>query len=704
MSASKRRRSRSPKASRVIPRNSGHEKALVFAPHGRDAHLAVALLSEAGLAARACPDVWLLTDALGPNVTFVVMSEESMRSVDVTTLQAWVNAQPAWSDLPFIVFTQRGGGPESNPSAARLADVLGNITFLERPFHPTTFASMARTAHKARLRQYEARDRLEELHESREKLATAMQAGHLGSWSLDMETQTLVTSPLCRKIYGLAEDGAFSYPQLLALIHPEDLPGMRQAAQHSVDSGDDYDIEYRIIWPDKTIHWVHVNGRTLKDAFGRTRSLVGVAMDVTDRKRAEDSLRQSNEWLERRVAERTVELERSHAKVLAEIHQREQIEDQLRQAQKMEVIGQLTGGVAHDFNNLLMAVLSNLDLLRKHTHNDARAGRLIEGATQGARRGAALTQRLLAFARRQSLTVEPVSIGSLVEGMRSLLERSLGSEIGLAFKLAEGLPMALIDSNQVELALLNLVVNARDAMPEGGAVTISADSVRIERQDDLAPGWYVRLSVADTGVGMDAETLERAIEPFFSTKELGKGTGLGLSMIHGLAVQLNGALRLTSRPGKGTRADLFLPATTALAEAAPPAEDQAEIEPATPARILLVDDDILIAMSTVDMLEDLGHHVIEANSGASALEALRANGGVDLMITDFAMPGMNGAQLAEAVRKLKPDLPILLATGYAELPKGASLDLPRLGKPYSQRELAREIDRLLGGVRGQTAH
>ncbi len=664
----------------------------------------MALLHEAGIPAAACPDLASLVAGLGWNVTLVVMSEESMRGADVAPLRSWVDAQAAWSDLPFIVLTQRGGGPENNPSSARLADMLGNITFLERPFHPTTFASMARTAQKARLRQYEARDRLEELHESQEKLATAMLAANLGSWSIDIDTETLVTSPLCRQIYGLREEDAFTYPQLLAMIHPDDLGQMQAAVDRSIRGGEDYNIEYRTVWPDGSLHWVQVNGRVLKDPAGATRGLVGVAMDITDRKEAEASLRQSNEWLERRVAERTTELERTHAQVLEEAHQRLELEEQLRQAQKMEVIGQLTGGVAHDFNNLLMAVLSNLDLLRKHTHDDPRAARLIDGATQGAKRGAALTQRLLAFARRQSLTVEPASISSLVEGMRSLLERSLGPDIELTFDLANNLLLAMVDANQLELALLNLVVNARDAMPDGGAVVISADVVKLDRQEDLAPGRYVRLSVTDTGVGMDADTLSRAIEPFFSTKELGKGTGLGLSMIHGLAVQLNGALRLSSEPGKGTRADIFLPVTSAVIEEAPPVEDVAEIAPATHARILLVDDDVLIAMSTADMLEDLGHHVIEANSGASALEALQSNGGVDLMITDFAMPGMNGAQLAEAVRKLKPDLPILLATGYAELPKGGSIDLPRLGKPYSQRELAREIDRLLGGARAHTTH
>jgi CheY-like chemotaxis protein len=284
-----------------------------------------------------------------------------------------------------------------------------------------------------------------------------------------------------------------------------------------------------------------------------------------------------------------------------------------------------------------------------------------------------------------------------VNGVKDLLERSVGPDFELRFQTPGNLPMVMIDQNQTELALLNLVVNARDAMPDGGAITIALDEVVVEQLDDLAAGRYVRLSVEDSGVGMDEETLQRAIEPFFSTKQLGKGTGLGLSMVHGLAVQLNGVLRLSSTPGKGTKAEIYLPATSlpledGLAAQADAPEDARHVGKA---KILLVDDDILIAMSTVDMLEDLGHEVIEANSGVAALEVLKRAGDVDLMITDFAMPGMNGAQLAAAVREIAPTLPVLLATGYAETPDGAELDLPRLGKPYTQAQLAREIGRLL---------
>ena len=657
----------------------------------------MALLHEIGISAEASPDIATLQQRLGADTMFVVVSEESMRNCDITALRAWIDAQPPWSDVPFIVLTRKGGGPESNPVAAALAELLGNVSFLERPFHPITFASMARTANKARLRQFEARDRLEELNESQERLATAMLAGKLGAWSIDVETETLVTSAMCRAIYGLGEADEFTYRQLLAMIYSDDLPAMQTAIEHSVARGEDYNVEYRTVWPDSSLHWVQVNGRVLRDPEGATRGMVGVAMDITDRKKAEASLRQSNEWLEQRVVERTAELEHSHELIVEESRQRALVEDQLRQAQKMEVVGQLTGGIAHDFNNLLMAVLSNLDLLRKHGPDDARTLRLIDGAVQGAKRGAALTQRLLAFARRQSLLVDPTSVGCLVDGVRSLLERSVGVDARISYRIAPGLPPALVDTNQVELALLNLVLNARDAMPDGGEITISVDQVSVGAETDLARGQYIRLSVSDTGTGMDAETLQRAIEPFFSTKELGKGTGLGLSMIHGLAVQLNGALRLSSKPGKGTRADLYLPATSLPAENSEPAmtDDAASAKPAPRARILLVDDDVLIAMSTAGMLEDLGHEVIEANSGQDALEALRGGQSIDLMITDFAMPGMNGAQLAMEARAIFPSLPILLATGYAEMPKGANIDLPRLGKPYSQEELAREIGRLL---------
>jgi CheY-like chemotaxis protein/anti-sigma regulatory factor (Ser/Thr protein kinase) len=286
--------------------------------------------------------------------------------------------------------------------------------------------------------------------------------------------------------------------------------------------------------------------------------------------------------------------------------------------------------------------------------------------------------------------------------MIDLLERSVGARIELKFALPEDLPLTLADANQIELAVLNLVVNARDAMPDGGAVSIAVDAVHSSKCADLEGGDYVRLTVSDTGQGMDPKTLSRATEPFFTTKEVGKGTGLGLSMIHGLALQLNGALRLSSAAGRGTQAELWLPVTSqALSVPATAESELPGIEPAVTARatILLVDDDALISTSTAYLLEDMGHEVIEVNSGADALSVLEQGRNVDLLITDYAMPKMTGAQLARAARELRPGLPILIATGYADLPQGMSMDIPRLRKPYQQKQLIAEIAKALSGAR-----
>jgi PAS domain S-box-containing protein len=665
-------------------------RALVFAPLGRDAVVAGSLLRAADIGFTICPHLAALQAWLGESTTFAVVTEEDLGSADLRSIAAWVDRQPTWSDLPFVILTRRGGNLESNPGAARLSEILGNVTFLERPFHPTTFISVARTALKGRLKQYDARARIEELDEGEKRLRTALLAGRLGSWELDLSSQTLRSSDTCQALFGHAGNEPFCYSDMIAAVHPEDQAAMRA----TIETGVDYAIEHRTIWPDGGVHWAEIHARLVRDRGGSR--LVGVSSDITEWKRNEKSLRYLNGKLEERVAERTAELKAAHAQVVAEAAQRQHAEEKLRQAQKMEVIGQITGGVAHDFNNLLTAVLGNLELLRKHIPDDSRAARLIDGATQGAQRGAALTQRLLAFARRQDLRIEPTDLLDLVDGMTELLRRSVGSSIELRLDIPGMLPAVLVDANQLELALLNLAVNARDAMPGGGVLSIKADHLEAADHGELRPGPYIRLIVSDTGQGMDAETLKRAPEPFFSTKEFGKGTGLGLSMVHGLALQLNGALRMSSELGRGTTAELWLPATFMEAEAAGPTPDAARAAAAASnVTILVVDDDALIAMSTVEMLEDLGHAVIEANSGKHALEILREEQTVDLLITDYSMPNMTGAQLAKAARELRPELPILLATGYAELPRDSDIDLPRLGKPYQQDQLAREIEKVL---------
>lgn len=372
----------------------------------------------------------------------------------------------------------------------------------------------------------------------------------------------------------------------------------------------------------------------------------------------------------------------------------EQTREALLQSQKMEAIGQLTGGIAHDFNNLLMAVMGSLELMRKRLPDDPKLHALLENAMQGARRGSTLTQRMLAFARRQDLVQTAVDIPTLVRGMTELLQRSLGPSIDIQTQFPLVIAPALTDANQLEMALLNLSVNARDAMPDGGRIVIGAREEDISAQSKLAlePGRYICLSVEDGGTGMDADTLRRAAEPFFTTKGPGKGTGLGLSMVHGLTEQCGGRFVLQSAAGKGTTAELWLP----IAKPKLPSVQQSLqiIQPAPDQEslvVLAVDDDKLVLTNTIAMLEDLGHVGLAASSAVEALEILRNHDRIDLVITDQVMPHTTGLQLVADIKAQWPDLPVILATGYAELEPGAGANVTKLPKPFTQAELGREI-------------
>ena len=379
----------------------------------------------------------------------------------------------------------------------------------------------------------------------------------------------------------------------------------------------------------------------------------------------------------------------------------EQAQEALFQSQKMEAIGQLTGGVAHDFNNLLAAVMGGLELLAKRHADDPKSAQLIEQSLQGARRGVSLTQRMLAFARRQELKPEAVDVPELVDGISEMLKRTLGPDFTLELDFPGDLPAAHTDANQLELAIFNLTVNARDAMPEGGVIRIAAHTCKPgDTERDLSgDADFLCLAIIDAGVGMDANTLARATEPFFTTKGVGKGTGLGLSMVQGLAAQLGGRLRLASEKGRGTTAELLLP----LADEAPIAKHEppatADMSSTQSLRILAVDDDALILMNTAAMLEDMGHTVHEAASGTAALETL-ARESVDLVITDQAMPRMKGTELIAELHKSYPALPIILATGYAELPEDLDKTILRLAKPFSQRDLMLAIGKVMSGSTG----
>jgi PAS domain S-box-containing protein len=370
----------------------------------------------------------------------------------------------------------------------------------------------------------------------------------------------------------------------------------------------------------------------------------------------------------------------------------EKTREALFQAQKMQAIGQLSGGIAHDFNNLLTVILGNLEIVQKRIGDDPKLTRLLENATQGALRGVSLTQRMLAFARRQELKTEAVDIPQLVQGITGLLRSSLGPNIKIETRFPLELDRVLADTNQLELAILNLATNARDAMPDGGSVIIKAEHevVLEQAQHALAAGHYVCLSLTDTGAGMDANTLASAKDPFFTTKGLGKGTGLGLSMVHGFIEQLGGRFVLKSDPGQGTTAELWLPVAT-HADIASPLPVIEPVSSVPRLSVLVVDDDSLVLTSTVLLLEDLGHRVLSVTSGAQALSLFDQGEVIDLMITDMAMPHMSGAQLAHAVRLLKPDLPIILATGYAERLEGFAAQLPRLPKPFTQLNLLEVI-------------
>ncbi|WP_075292949.1 response regulator [Pararhizobium arenae] len=420
-------------------------------------------------------------------------------------------------------------------------------------------------------------------------------------------------------------------------------------------------------------------------------------------------LERLNAELEKRVKERTAELEASSAelrqlneeleqRIDQRTREREDALAQLFEAQKLDTIGQLTGGVAHDFNNLLMAVLGSLNLLKKRLPADEKTERLVNNAIQAAERGASLTQRLLAFARRQELKPQAVDFQILFNNIEDLLSKALGPTVGVEHHIPKNLPPLLIDGNQLELALLNLFVNARDAMPDGGTIVVAATEESPHRPAALRPGRYIKISVSDNGVGMDEATVLRATEPFFTTKGLGKGTGLGLSMVHGLAAQSGGALELASVEGNGTTVSIWLPIAERQ-ELLLPEDLQLPKDgspPGVPLSVLVVDDDALVCMGTTAMLEDLGHAALEASSASRALELLASGQKFDLVITDHAMPGMTGAELSRVIFTSFPELPVILASGYAELPDGHGLTgLLRMTKPFTQEQLQATIQRAL---------
>jgi PAS domain S-box-containing protein len=496
------------------------------------------------------------------------------------------------------------------------------------------------------------------------------------------ERRFLFVSQSCEKLTGHSAESIVADPSVAySMIEPEDAPGLAATEAAAIAGRRPFDVQCRFRRADGGLRWARIISAPRAGPEGTT-VWDGIMIDVTDQKSAEEMLRDLNETLEQRVAERAEEL------ALAQ--------EALRQAQKMESMGQLTGGVAHDFNNLLTPIIGSLDLLHRKALGGEREQRLVEGALQSAERAKTLVQRLLAFARRQPLQPGPVDLAELVRGMVELVASTSGPQIRIETRLVEPLPFARADSNQLEMAILNLAVNARDAMPGGGVLTIAAspEMVAAGQAAGLLPGRYVRLAVVDTGIGMDEPTLARAVEPFFSTKGVGRGTGLGLSMVHGLAAQLGGALTLESRAGEGTTAALWLPVSDEAAAPAPVRSEPRSAARGAAGTVLVVDDEPLVRASTADMLAELGYEVLEAESSQQAL-ALIDGRPLDLVITDHLMPGVSGTDLARILAAERPGLPVLVVSGYADL-DGLPPELPRLTKPFRQADLAACVAKLRG--------
>ena len=491
------------------------------------------------------------------------------------------------------------------------------------------------------------------------------------------------------RVYDFAgvPEGSLDGTAWATIVHPEDLEAARESWVHCLTSGAEYTTEFRLRRADGEWRWHISRALPLRGSDGEIVRWVGTNTDIEDQKRAARAL-------EERVAERTAELEQAH--------------EALRQAQKMEAVGQLTGGIAHDFNNLLTGIIGSLDILRRRLdsgrHDDV--DRFVDAAVTSANRAAALTHRLLAFSRRQSLDVKAVDVNGLVASMEELLSRTLGENIDLALGLHAGLWAAETDPNQLETALLNLVINARDAMPSGGKLTVETANTTLDesytlRHEGLEPGEYVVLCVSDTGLGMSPEVLSRAFDPFFTTKPIGQGTGLGLSMIYGFAKQSRGHVRIYSEPGKGTTVKLYLPRSSDAADA----RDEGRPEPLESGHgevVLVVEDDAAVRQLVVEVLHELGYAAIEAMDGRAAVPILQSPQRIDLLVTDVGLPGINGRQLAEIARQHRPELKVLFVTGYAEHAaiRGGFLapGMEMVTKPFALDQLAGRIREMLTGA------
>ncbi|QEU03576.1 hybrid sensor histidine kinase/response regulator [Pseudomonas oryzihabitans] len=521
-----------------------------------------------------------------------------------------------------------------------------------------------------------------------ERFRAALLASEAGIFDWYIDEHSFYCDSALQQLFGLP-DVLTSEPveRFLDHVHAADRGTVRAVLAECVH-GKDFVVEFRLK-RDAGRQWLLSKGKVFRDAAGNPSYVTGTCADITARKQAEKALSDLNETLEARVA--------------AEVAERSRVEDTLHQAQKMEAVGQLTGGIAHDFNNLLTGVIGSLELMqrRRRSGDETNDERYITAAVTSAQRAAALTQRLLAFSRRQTLDLKPLEVNPLVASLEDLLHRTTREDITVTTHLAAGLALVRMDANQLESAVINLAINARDAMPDGGTITITTAAVHLTPEEgaamDLAEGDYVTLTVADTGVGMTPEVLAKVFEPFYTTKPIGQGTGLGLSMVYGYMRQANGGVRILSQPGKGTQVQLYMPCLGGDLDILP-SEESRSAPLGVGEVVLVVEDEAVVRSLIVEVLGELGYQTLEAGNAQEAMPFLENPQRIDLMISDVGLPGMNGRQLADLAQANRPELKVLLATGYAE---GSNVEgylaanMEIITKPFAIDALANKISEML---------
>jgi PAS domain S-box-containing protein len=620
----------------------------------------------------------------------LLLSDVMMPRLDGFGLVRAVRADPALSDLPIVLLSARAGEEASIEGLEAGAD-----DYLIKPFSARELsARIAANLELARLRgQNRKAEQLARAAE--ERLRAALLASETGTFRWDFRSTIVESDEGLARLFGYPAGQRRTVEAFVAQVHPDDRAAVAASVQQCIDEGADFAMEFRVVHPDGSVRWLYDRGKTFRDPAGQPVAMTGACVDITDRKQAELALRGLNDTLERKVAERTSALE-------AEMAERQKAEAALQQAQRLEAVGQLTGGVAHDFNNLLTVVMGQAEAITRAAGGNERVVRMATSVQRVAERGAKLTSQLLAFSRRQRLRPETIQVDRLLAGAEDFLRRAVGEAVTVTIEADPALWHARIDPTQFESAVLNLVVNARDAMPGGGWLTIAMRNAMVDETDgrrlDLAAGDYVLVRVSDTGCGMPADVRQRCFEPFFTTKDIGKGTGLGLSQVYGFARQSAGTATVDSVLGQGTTICLYIP------RAEPSASGQTvaiETKPTSGAgkSVLVVEDQEQVREVIEDSLRQMGYRILSAPDGVEARKVLEGHEPIDLLLTDVVMPnGVSGIDLARWARKLRQDLKIVLVSGYSRQtqPHRADEGFVFLEKPFQQTDLAAIIATALG--------